>query len=194
MSKASINRAHDAFAELVKELAAEELSAFVAQNIGVVAAFGAGPSTGADGCADPSFLSLAPVHLHDEAALRLRSHLDERLTQAPSRSRGSKVQQHVLTWRIGVAACEVPVELEALADKSAVTLATSIDRAMRQTAARVAQMLPNGCEAWVAHVVVGDGVAANGRAARILWANARTRVVAEGRVRYFLCVIKCSTH
>ena len=117
MSKVSTNRVRDAFAELVKELAAEELSAFVAQNIGIVVAFGVGPATGADGCADPSLLSFAWVHLHGEAALRLRSHLDERLTQAPSRSRGSKVQQHVLTWHIGVAACEVPVELEALADK-----------------------------------------------------------------------------
>ena len=132
--------------------------------------------------------------MHDEAALRLRSHLDERLAQAPSRSRGSKVQQHVLTWHIGVAACEVPVELEALADKSAVTLATSIDRAMRQTAARAAQVLPNGCEAWMFKFVVGDGVAANGRVVRILWANAQKRAVVEGRFRYFLCVIKCSTH
>ena len=42
-SKASITRVRDAFAELVKELAAEELSAFVTQNIGVVVAFGVGP-------------------------------------------------------------------------------------------------------------------------------------------------------
>ena len=112
MSKASITRVRDAFAELVKELAAEELSAFVAQNIGAVVAFGAGPvavrlgagpATGADGCADPSFLSLALAHMHDEVALRLRSHLDERLAQAPRRSRGSAAQQRVLAWRVGVA-------------------------------------------------------------------------------------------
>ena len=106
-----------------------------------------GPTTGADECTDPSFLTIALVHLHDEAALRLRSHLDERVTQAPSRNQGSKVQQHVLTCRIGVAACEVPAELEALADKSAVALTTSLDRALRQTAALVAQVLPNGVEA-----------------------------------------------
>ena len=44
------------------------------------------------------------------------------------------------------------------------------------------------------HVVVGDGVAANGRAARILWANAQKRAVVEGRLRCFLCVVKCSAH
>ena len=44
------------------------------------------------------------------------------------------------------------------------------------------------------HVVVGDGVSANGRAGRILWASARAHAVVEGRVRYFLCVLKCSTH
>jgi hypothetical protein len=66
MSRRSITRVRDAFAELVKELAAEELRAFVAQNIGGAVAVGVGPVsarlgvepvTGADGCADPSLLA-----------------------------------------------------------------------------------------------------------------------------------------
>ena len=98
MSRASITRARDAFAELAKELVAEELRAFVAHSIVAAAAFGALPTVrwgvglaiGAAECAGPSFLALALVHLHDEAALRLRSHLDERLTQAPIRSRAAR--------------------------------------------------------------------------------------------------------
>ena len=59
------------------------------------------------------------------------------------------MQQRVLAWRIGVAACEAPSGLEALADETAVTLATSLDRAMRQTEATVARGVPIGVEAWI---------------------------------------------
>ena len=112
MSRRSITRVRDAFAELVKELATEELRAFVASNSVVAVGFGlgpatvrldGGPATGAAECTDPSFLTLALVHLHDEAALRLRSHLHERLTQAPSRSRGSNVLQCAATGAMAAA-------------------------------------------------------------------------------------------
>ena len=112
MSRRSITRVRDAFAELVKELAAEELRAFVASNSVVAFGFGVGPAkvrlgvgpaTGAEECEEPSFLSLALVHLHDEAALSLRSHLHERLTQAPSRSRGSNVLQCAATGAMAAA-------------------------------------------------------------------------------------------
>ena len=177
MSRPSIARVCDAFAELVKKLAAEELRALVAQTIALAVACGAGPvtvrwdawpATGAVERLDPSSLALALTHLHVEAALRLRTHLDERLTQAPSRSRGNKVQQHVLTWRIGDAAREAPSKREAMADTTVVTLATSLDRAQRQPAAAVARELPMGVDVWMTLVVEGDGVAANGRVGRIL--------------------------
>ena len=174
---ASSTRVRDAFAELLKELAAEELRACVAHSIVVAVAFGvvpsvarwdAWPATGAVECADPSLLARALARSHDGAAVRLRTHLDERLTQAPSKSRGIKVQQHVLTWRIGDAAREAPSKREAMVDTTVVTLATSLDRAQRQPAAAVARELPMGVDVWMTLVVEGDGVAANGRVGRIL--------------------------
>jgi hypothetical protein len=56
------------------------------------------------------------LHLHDEASLRLRSHLGG-AANLPSRSRSSKVQQRVVNiiLRSGLS-CEVPQEMEALGD------------------------------------------------------------------------------
>ena len=56
------------------------------------------------------------LHLHDEASLRLRSHLGG-AADLPSRSRPSKVQQHVVkVFFRPCVSCEAPQEMEALAD------------------------------------------------------------------------------
>ena len=77
------------------------------------------------------------LHVHDEARLRLR-HKDS-ATGSPSKSRGSSAQGHVLSLRAGEAApVEVHRHLGALEHKDAACIATSLERALRDTAKAVA--------------------------------------------------------
>ena len=71
------------------------------------------------------------LHVHDEAALRLRS---QQVGCGQSRNRCNKVQQHVCTLYLRDAVAEIPTELEALADPASATLATSLDDVLRKVA------------------------------------------------------------
>jgi len=124
----SIHRIRDAFCEFWKVLADEALVQFVHRGLHNAphtasrgaAAIGAGPTCTA-----------VLLHVHDEAALRLRS---QEVGCAKSRSRGSKVQQHVCTLHLRDSVTEIPTELEALGDKTSATLATSLDGVLRKVA------------------------------------------------------------
>ena len=132
--------------------------------------------------------------------MRLRSSMI-RDVPVPRRGRASKVQQHALTLVAGAKRLEIPSELEAFADKTAPTLATSLERQLR----RVAEAMfanssgANGSgarpeqEVWFVHHVVGDGIATNLAAAKLLWACVAERPLGAGVV-YFLLVVKCGTH
>ena len=202
MSRDSINKVRDAFVELLKELAGEALRAMIrrAMTAAVRAGAGATAAVGAGAAASARVpLSAILVHLHDEAALRLRSHLMRRSEDIPSRSRSSKVQQHVMTFHTRSGQIEIPTELEALANKTSATVATSLDRVLRGFSAQLASAVLKEDQAeadlpWLVHVIVGDGVATNEAACRRLWARARKEPLAAGRLRYFLAVYKCSTH
>ena len=111
--------------------------------------------------------ALAVVHLHDEASLRLRSSLGPR-SSMPSRSRSSKVQQHVVrVHSLREPPMDCWTELEALADKTAATLATSIYGVLKKTASACGQSLGDsgdsaaGERIWLVHTLVGDGIATN---------------------------------
>ena len=108
--------------------------------------------------------ALALVHLHDEASLRLRSRLGPR-SSMPSRSRSSKVQQHVVrVHSLMEPAMDCWTELEALADKTSATLAASIYGVLQKTAKAFGQSLTDsdtGAKIWLIHTLVGDGVATN---------------------------------
>ena len=48
---------------------------------------------------------------------------------------------------------------------------------------------------WVVHCLIGDGIATNEKAAKVLWAAVGERRTVRGRaVRYFLILGKCGTH
>ena len=46
---------------------------------------------------------------------------------------------------------------------------------------------------WVAHVILGDGIATNELAGKYLWSCIGQMRLASG-TRYFLLVLKCATH
>ena len=153
------------------------------------------------------FTAVYLVQVQDEADIRLRSEVDRQGAALPSRSLSSKVQQSVLTLH---GECGRPVqwpcELEALGDKSAPTLATSFERLLRsvvkgilpssrqpQAAAQGSQPQAAAPELWVLHVLIGDGIATNEKAAKLLWACVQQQPLAPG-TRYLVMVLKCATH
>ena len=52
---------------------------------------------------------------------------------------------------------------------------------------------PTGVQKWFAHILVGDGVATNEAAARIVLAELKRRPL-EGGFRYVMLVVKCANH
>ena len=185
VSRTSIGRVRDAWVELYKPMVLKVAANLVGFTMASAAATGA------------AFAPVFFLHVQDEADIRLRS-ADARDGPAmPSRSRASKVQQHVLTIFAAGGQVDVPTELEALGDKTAATLATSFERLLRSV---VASVLPAATaqpqarpEVWVVHVLMGDGIGANEAAAKVLWACVEEAPFAD-RARYFLLVLKCLTH
>ena len=105
------------------------------------------------------------------------------------------MQQSVLTIHTAdTPQVDVPLELEALGDKTAETLATSLERTLRSVATGI---LPKpqaaAPEVWLLHIAIGDGIQTNEKAAKILWACVEQLRLAPG-TRYFLLVLKCATH
>jgi hypothetical protein len=157
---------------------------------------------GAARCSRAAFAPIFLVHVQDEADIRLRSREDDGLP-VPRRSRASKVQQNVVDLVTISGSLNIPTELEALGDKTSATLATSFERLVRHIAAGVLpatggiaqpQAAANHTpEAWLIHVLVGDGVPTNYAAARRLWACLQDRGLGP-RTRYLLLVIVCGTH
>jgi hypothetical protein len=155
--------------------------------------------------ADVSLKAVFLVHVQDEADIRLRSGDARDGPSVPRRGRASKVQAHVVTLVAGRSRRDIPTEIEALGDKTAPTLATSLEAVLRRivcgtllgssahgNGAREQPELRGG-EVWVVHILVGDGVPTNLAAAKLIWASV-ARDPLGPRVRYFLVVVKCATH
>ena len=98
------------------------------------------------------------LQIHDEASLRLRSSADTD-GSAPSRSRSSKVQQHVTSLHFpSQPDLKWYAELDALSGKSAAVLAHSLHRLLRAVASSVCPALTAGGtvgQAWFFHILVG---------------------------------------
>ena len=92
-----------------------------------LAAGGASPARPSNALA---LTAIALSCLHDEAEPRLRS-LEEGRTAGSTRSRHSKIQQHVVRLFTKAEVLEYPTELEPLANKKATTIATSLDQVLR---------------------------------------------------------------
>ena len=130
-------------------------------------------------------------HIHDEASLRLRS-LDP--TETANRSKRSNVQQHAVWLQAADGAPQqLPVELDALSNKRATTLATSLDRVVRSAAAVARRGLADDQPVCFCHILVGDGISTNAAAARILRAKYEAAPVAP-RFEYFQLVVQCANH
>ena len=105
------------------------------------------------------------------------------------------VQQHAVSLHNTDGVVEVLTELEPLADKTAATLATSLEGVLRQVCSAIAKGISDQDRScWLIHVLVGDGVASNALAARRLFAMTSAAPLCDGAVQYFLVVLKCASH
>jgi len=202
VSRATIGNIRAAFLEMWKALIFSTVREFAALQLldaskrnRALAATGALPAAT---CANPNFVGMYITHVQDEADLRLLSNDATSRPGLPRRSRSSKVQIHVVSVSMNGQSWTLPQELEAFADKRAITLATSIERLLLKLIAEVVppQVAHHGShrrpEIWLSHCIIGDGINTNDAAAKVLWALAL-----QGQfqpVRYFLAVCKCGTH
>ena len=83
------------------------------------------------------------LHVHDEARLRLR--YTEPEGGGATKTRGANVQCHVCSLRVGTAPpLEIYRNLDALANKRAVTVATCLERVVREVGKAVGDAVPDG--------------------------------------------------
>ena len=104
------------------------------------------------------------------------------------------MQQHVVHVHALQGAYGIPVVMEALADKSAPTLCTSLEGVLRSTVEQTCmqpQAHPMPLLFW--HILVGDGIQTNEAAAKLLWACVQTQPLAAN-IRYLLGMIRCVAH
>ena len=177
VSRKTITKIRNAFVEFCLELNRKELCQAVAAQVQRLAP-SQKPARGAArprGIVRPASATTAAVvvlmHVQDEARMRLRQTLDDR----GSRSRTASVQAHVCALRTGSGLpIDVYSEIDALANKTGETLATSFEAELRRVAGIAANGVPkNGisldCVYFLAHVLIGDGVAANAKVGDFLF-------------------------
>ena len=105
------------------------------------------------------------------------------------------VQQHAVNLHNTDGVVEVLTELEPLADKTAATLATSLEGVLRQVCSAIAKGISgHDRTCWLTHVLVGDGVASNALAARRVFAMTSAAPLAEGAVKHLLAFLNCASH
>ena len=196
-SRPTIENIRNAFCGVVKDLYFGQIETASKTRASALALGSAASASSAEA------LDSAPcgvvLHVHDEASLRLRSSLDPAGTV--SRGRSSKVVQHSVWVDVGPSEPLrfVPTELCALSSKRAAVIATCIYNVLES----VAQSLEKGFSAggacagpddpkpWLMHVLVGDGIATNEAAAKLVlpWA-----VRDLTSFEYFIMVVKCASH
>ena len=191
VSRTSIGKVRDVWVEMYKPMVLK------------VAADRAAVAIGAAKAARAIFVPLYLVLVQDEAEIRLRSREGLEGIAIPRRSRASKVQQNIVEMAFPAGSMNIPTELEALGDKTAGTLATCFERLLREITASVLpppqpqaddqSQAADQPEKWLFNILVGDGIATNEAAAKLLWSCIKERGLGPG-IRYFLLVIKCATH
>ena len=205
-----IDAIRDAFVHVAQEKVADHAASKIAAaaRAQLPAAPGAQGMAGAAGAQlpaavgaqGPEHTSVAFLHIHDESTVRLRSFSSAEVAgmYGPVRSRSSIVQVHVCSlWATPTEGHPLLVELDALHNKTAGTLATSLDGVVRLAVSTVrkgmeAAPAASG-EVWFVHVLVGDGISTNAAAARKLLALYLQSPLAQG-VRYFLLPVTCANH
>jgi hypothetical protein len=138
---------------------------------------------------------LFATHVHDEAALRVRSFSSE-LGKQFCRARYSKVLEHVVTARSGTQSVEMLCELQALASENACTIATGIVNVIEKVlccAVRGAHRNTPPRAIRIIHIQTGDAVSTNESAARRVLRIMREMAAQRG-VHYFMVLIKCASH
>ena len=175
-SKTSISRIRDGFGTILKDMNSHDISQFVEAQ--------AAPKT-----------TLVLRHLHDEATMRLKSHLVvNEGARAPRRAKSSKIQNNVLEVHAkgrGSGQVMVPVllELQPLSRKTSSVLAEAIFRCLRSA---VEAMKPQTGQR-VIHCLVGDGIPANEAAARKIWREVSNETPPSWSFDYQLISLKCSS-
>jgi len=136
------------------------------------------------------------VHVQDEAELRLLSGDRRDGPKVPRRGRASKIQINVVNACVDGIDFQVPTELEALGNKSAATLCSSFERLVQLFIGSVLPKMPatGGNFTWFIHIMIGDGIATNEAAAKLLLACMRGASDMAKRARYFLILVKCANH
>ena len=170
LSRQSMGCIKASFLEFWKEMNHSVVREFLSMQLrGVVSETALGVS------AAPPFLGVILLHVQDEAELRLLSSDSSSRPGLPRRSRTSKVQLHVVRLFCKRKEFQLPQELQALQDKSAATLATSLLSVLNMWMPTVQAALPKGkgsrspTEIWFTHCLVGDGIGTNEAAAKLLW-------------------------
>ena len=160
----------------------------------------------------PPFVGVVLLHVQDEAEMRLLSTDAYDGGPIPKRGRASKVQLNVLDLLIRGVRVGIPTELVALANKTSRTLATCFENLLRDVLGNIFDETPatGGVTApatggvttpatggavpiYLVHFMVGDAIAANELAARLLWAIHKQKPLAKNVV-YFLLAIRCGNH
>ena len=145
--------------------------------------------------------TLVLLHVQDEARLAVRER--DAKTGIGTRSRKSSVLAHACTFRAG--ACR-PVDVlrnfDALAGKDAKTIATALERLVRDVARQVGDAVPKdllasqggplGC-LFFTHVLINDDAGPNQLAARHLWAAIQEKML-HPMFKYLLFAVICANH
>lgn len=187
ISACYISRVRDAFAEIIKELKDQALITILDQG-------------------DPSASSVLIRHVHDEAAMRLRSYGGTSVTHEPeifphqiggsrfSRSRTTKIQNNVVDVCFAGKSISWLTELQPLLRKDGPTIASALVLAVQGIVTGVEQQCDaRQKRARIIHCLVGDGVNTNENASKRLYKHFSDQGAASN-FSYFLLVWKCASH
>ena len=171
ISSTWIGEVRNTFAEILRQFNQDELSEFCS-------------------ACDTVFVS----HVHDEALMRVRSFDGDRGSRL-RRGRYSKILNHVVHASNGAEVVELLCELQALGRKDAQSVATGLIRVIRRVLDAWAERSagPSGQSRRLVHIVIGDAVQTNDKAARHLYSHMRPKA-GQHNVSYLMVVIKCASH
>ena len=175
ISHTSVAAARDAFAQIIKEQSRAEVASHSGKLEGL-----------------PFFVT----HIHDEAIMRLRSTLAG-LPHHVARARYTKVQNNVVRIHLDGETFEWYTELQALAEKSAPTVAQAILQVIKEIiqTARSCRHQASTSRLRVIHMLTGDAIPTNLAAAKHVLEVVR-RECSHGHlaVQYRLLVWVCASH
>ena len=180
ISATSIAAGRDCFAELIKLNTGHIIADAVSRM---------------DAATDEASKPVILCHIHDEAALRLRS-FDASLGQRLIRARSSKIQNHAMTLQAGMETYEIFTELQPLLKKDGPTLGQALINALQNVLEHIARAQSTSWkEITFFHLLTGDGVNTNQAAARFLLGHCqKIRALGDFTFVYFLVPHVCSSH